>query len=478
MTRHILIVDAVATNRIVLKVKLASAFYNVAMASSGAEALERAQDTQPSVVIIGSLRDMSHADLCRNLKSHDRTRHAAIVILTGDTDSRRRLAALQAGADDVVSKPFDDAVLLARLRSLQRGRDAAAEMQLREETHRALGLSDGDARPFETPGRIAVIAADRRAVAGEVQTLRRILPHKIELHAPRDFLRRATDLRRSNATPDAFLMVLSRDSASKELQVLPDFRTWDPTRRAGVLVLAPSGDRASAAGALDLGADDVVRLGTAPDEIALRLDRLVRRKRRADKLHDTLQDGLRAAVTDPLTGLHNRRFALPHLGRVAAQARRSGRSFAVMVADLDHFKQINDRYGHAAGDAVLCEVARRMKSCLRPVDLVARIGGEEFLVVMPDVTRQVAQGTAHRLRAAIADMRFDIPGRAEPIDVTMSIGVTLEHGRIGKGAAVGAMEPGAAGSPVAQSLLSRADQALYGAKAHGRNQVELDRPAA
>lgn len=478
MTRHILIVDAVATNRIVLKVKLASAFYNVAQASSGAEAVQSAQHTQPSVIIIGSLRDMSCAQLCQTLKSDARTRQAAIVILTSDTDSRGRLAALQAGADDVVSKPCDDAVLLARLRSLQRGRDAAAEMQLREETHRALGLSETDARPFEAPGRIAVIAQDRAAIAQEVQALRRILPHMIELHAPQDFLRRANDLNRANATPDAFLLTLSQDAATKELQVLPDLRTWDPTRRAGVLVMAPGGDRVCTANALDLGADDVIRHGTSRDEIALRLDRLVRRKRRADELRDTLQDGLRAAVTDPLTGLHNRRFALPHLARVADRARRSARSFAVMVADLDHFKQINDRYGHAAGDAVLCEVSSRMKSCLRPVDLVARIGGEEFLIVMPDVTGRVAQATAHRLRAAIADARFNVPGRSEPIGVTISIGVTLEQGMITTAAPDGrpmAAETDAVG---AEALLARADQALYAAKAHGRNQVELDRPAA
>ncbi|MDA7427966.1 diguanylate cyclase [Primorskyibacter aestuariivivens] len=478
MTRHILIVDAVATNRIVLKVKLASAFYSVAQASSGAEAVQSARQSKPSVIIVGSLRDMTGADLCQTLKSDPRTRQAAIVILTSDADSRARLAALQAGADDVVSKPCDDAVLLARLRSLQRGRDAAAEMQLREETHRTLGLSEAETRPFDVPGRIAVIAADRGTAAQEVQALRRILPHKIELHATQDFLRRATDPVRMHATPDAFLLVLTQDTASKELQVLPDLRTWDPTRRAGVLVVAPPGDRISTASALDLGADDVVKRGTSRDEIALRLDRLVRRKHRADELRDTLQDGLRAAVTDPLTGLHNRRFALPHLARVADRARRSARSFAVMVADLDHFKQINDRYGHAAGDAVLCEVSSRMTSCLRPVDLVARIGGEEFLIVMPDVTGRAAQATAHRLRAAIADARFAVPGRSEPIGVTISIGVTLEQGTITPSAPDGRSIASATDAAVAEALLARADQALYAAKAHGRNQVELDRPAA
>lgn len=476
MPRQILIVDAVATNRIVLKVKLASAFYNVDQARTGQEALTLARNTSPAIIIVGTLNDMSSVDLCKMLKSDRSMTQPAVVMLSCQHDIGARLTALRAGADDVIGRPYDDAVLLARLRSLYRSRDTEAELQLRESTHRALGLSERAAVPFDAPGLVTVIAEDRGLLATHVSMLRRALHHRIELRSPRDLLRQSADPRRNGPAPDTFLLALTPEKASTELKLLPEFRTWDGARQAGILVMAPEGDRASTAGALDLGADDVVSHATSGEELALRIDRLVERKRRTDMLKNTVRAGLRAAVTDPLTGLHNRRFALPHLARVADHAATTRRGFAVMIADLDHFKQINDRHGHAAGDAVLVEVAKRFPCCLRPVDLVARIGGEEFLIVLPDVTGRAAQLAADRLRTAIADHPFELPGRSTAIQVTVSIGVAMEGPGKHQGGAVSDRAPRA--DALAESLLARADRALYGAKAHGRNQVELTRPAA
>ncbi|MFU8883513.1 MAG: GGDEF domain-containing protein, partial [Rhodobacterales bacterium] len=186
--------------------------------------------------------------------------------------------------------------------------------------------------------------------------------------------------------------------------------------------------------------------------------------------------GLRAAVTDPLTGLYNRRYALPHLTRMTEQASRSGRRFAVMLADLDHFKAINDRFGHAAGDAVLVEVAHRLRSNLRAVDLVARIGGEEFLIALPDTDRTEARVAARRLCRIIAQDPFILPGKGQSTSMTVSIGVTMGHSGQPPERVI---DPDCdiAADPV-QQLLLQADKALYGAKACGRNQVTLSKPAA
>lgn len=475
MPRQILIVDAVATNRIVLKVKLASAFYNVVQARTGQEALSLIRNTAPAVVLIGTLRDMSPLDLCDQIKIGNDQRDCAVVMLVAEDDAGARLLALRAGADDVIGRPYDDAILLARLRSLFRFRDTEEELRLRESTNRALGLSDSSAARFEGPGLITLIAEDCGQLAARVTALRKVLPHRIELRTPREMIRRAADARKPARAPDAFLLALTSDTPSSELQFLPESRSWDGTRRAGVLVLAPEGDRDATASALDLGADDVASDATSIAELALRLDRLVQRKRRSDALRNTVRDGLRAAVTDPLTGLHNRRFALPHLARVVEHATQTGRTFSVMIADLDFFKRINDMYGHAAGDAVLIETAKRLLAELRSVDLVARIGGEEFLIVLPDIAGRAAQRTADRLRAAIADRAFDIPGRPDPVPVTISIGVTLATARpVSERDVLSDMDF----DRIAQTLIARADSALYGAKAHGRNQVELSRPAA
>lgn len=478
MPRHVLIVDAVATNRIVLKVKLTAAFYDVDQARSGAEALQRISAEAPTMILVGSLDDMTPEDFCKHLKSNADTAHIAIILIAGSSLDGLRIRALDAGADDVIEKPFDEAILLARLRSLQRAHDAAAELQLRDATHQALGLSDAPQAAFDKAGRITIVTDDVAGFAAHLRDLRTTLPHRIELRDPRSFLRKSSNPRAREQAADVYLLALSEETAETELQILPELRSRDTTREASLLVQIPENRRPLIAAALDLGADDVIDTSAGLDEIALRLDRLIRRKQKADRLRNTVRDGLRAAVTDPLTGLHNRRFALPHLGRVAEQSRRSNRPFAVMVADLDHFKRINDSYGHAAGDAVLREVARRFKAHLRPLDLVARIGGEEFLIVLPDISGRVAQRTAHRLCEAIAETGFIIPGHSAPIRVTISIGLTTEQ--CGQRAAPQYSEE--LSGPLEQlhpnTLISRADRALFGAKAHGRNQVEFSRPAA
>jgi two-component system cell cycle response regulator len=215
--------------------------------------------------------------------------------------------------------------------------------------------------------------------------------------------------------------------------------------------------------ALDLGANDLIEATADPEETAHRIRTQIDRKRQSDRLRDSVATGLRLAMTDPLTGLHNRRYALPHLTRIAERAELAGRQFAVMVLDLDRFKSINDTYGHAAGDTVLVEVAQRLKSNLRAVDLLARIGGEEFLVALPETTPEAAQATAERLRRVIGERSIPLPKGEEDIPVTVSIGLVL-----GPSTTYGSVD----------DLVNLADRALLGSKAEGRNLVTVGRSAA
>ena len=200
----------------------------------------------------------------------------------------------------------------------------------------------------------------------------------------------------------------------------------------------------------------------------MRIKALHKRLRTDAHVRATYRTGLNAAILDPLTGLHNRRYAMPHLGQISNHAIATSKPFAVMVADLDHFKQINDAYGHASGDAVLIEVAKRLRAALRCSDMVARIGGEEFLIAMPNTTPQEASAAAVRICNDIGSQPFEVPGSAKPVQVTVSIGMA-----IGGDASEAAAKDG-----VGALLLDRADKALYSAKVCGRNRVTLSRPAA
>jgi two-component system cell cycle response regulator len=202
--------------------------------------------------------------------------------------------------------------------------------------------------------------------------------------------------------------------------------------------------------------------------MALRVATQLRRARAADAMRRRLREGLQLAVTDPLTGLPNRRYAMSHLARVAERAARRGSGFAALALDLDRFKDVNDAHGHAAGDAVLRAVADRLQRGLRPVDLLARIGGEEFLAVLPDIGAEEARDAAERLRGAAGAVPVCLAGGAS-VAQTVSIGV----------ACTAPTTPGAPPADV-DTLVERADRALYDAKTSGRNRVcsAADAPAA
>lgn len=182
-------------------------------------------------------------------------------------------------------------------------------------------------------------------------------------------------------------------------------------------------------------------------EVARRTEELQRANERLEKV----------ALTDPLTGLFNRRYLDQTLALEITRQRRAGRPFSVLMLDLDNFKHYNDTHGHPRGDELLRRLARILTDCLRGSDVVARVGGEEFLVLLFDTAADAALVTAEKLRAAVADYSFPF-GEEQPLGrVTISIGVAQwpTHGEH------------------VDRVLEAADQALYASKAGGRNRVTL-----
>lgn len=467
MQGNILIVDSIVTNRIVLKVKLKKAFYDVLQVTTMAEAVRTAGKDAPDLIIAGlSLPDGGAATLCERLRQDPRTEHVPVLGIGCQPDRQARVAALKAGVHDVLYQPVDETFLLGRVRNLIRTHNTAAEWQIREDTCRALGLAEPKAT-FEEQGRCVMVGSDLPRLQSFAKDLRPVLRTTLTLATPGTLMQQVAD----EDIPDVFVLVLPRNTAAaiEEMRLISTLRATSAARHTGLIVLQTSADTSLAANALDLGADDVMTDGFDAVELALRVRAVMRQKRLGEHLRASVRNSLQAAVFDPLTSLYNRRYAMPHLGRVAAHARSTGRSFAVMAADLDHFKRINDVYGHASGDAVLKEVAKRLRSVMRNTDMVARVGGEEFMIVMPGASRLEAQHVADRICQDISATAFSVPGNATPIEVTISIG--LEMGGMGD-----ALEGNA--ETLAAMIFDRADRALYVAKGRGRNQVKMARPAA
>lgn len=468
MAGTVLVVDDTSTNRIILKVKLSTACYDVIQAESGAQAVQLARSEHPDLILLDmALPDCDGLDVCRQLKSHPKTADIPIIIVTSPRQSTVRLEALQAGAEDFLTRPFDDSVLLARLRSLLRARSTAAELAMRESTNQALGFAEAaaDHTALAPPARVALIAG-KPGVGGHLQ---KELSRRLPFHFYVTMANRALAFPGTSGVPDAFIIEETLVEPGDGLSLLSELRARPNSRHAAIIIAVPPGSGARAAMALDLGASDLIHLPLDPEEAVLRISTQIARKRQADHLRRQLQHGLEMALIDPLTGLHNRRYGLSHLERIHTRAVEKGQQYALMIADLDHFKEVNDRYGHASGDAVLCEVAARLTRHLRSSDLIARIGGEEFMILMPNTTACEAQQVADRLRRDV---------RTTPI--ALDNGITLKQ-TISIGLALGGVgpDPDPDGTDSGSRLfLEQADQALYNAKEAGRDRLRMATPHA
>ena len=228
------------------------------------------------------------------------------------------------------------------------------------------------------------------------------------------------------------------------LGVLAQLKADAQLRTVPVIVSTAWDDTETVTQALGAGAHDYVKKPFVPDELAARVDAAVRLKAERDAL---TQD----ASMDPLTGLPNRRSLTTELEREHALARRGRPIFSVLLLDVDHFKAVNDQRGHAAGDQVLQEIGRRLRSRARTSDVVGRWGGEEFLIVAPDTDVSGAQILADGLRTALAEDPFLV--ESGPVRITASVGVAAWE------------------RETVDELLGRADDALYAAKSSGRDVV-------
>jgi two-component system cell cycle response regulator len=462
MNGHILIVDDIATNRIIGRSRLAAAFYEPILAASGAECLALAVSRHPDLILLDlQLPDIPGHEVLRRLRADPATRDIPVIVLTAATDSSVRLAALAAGADDVICKPAAEAVLLARMRNLLRAK-AGVDFPAGE------ALAPGFAEPapaFDRKATVAVVAAEgdrgRQLQAELAQTLG---GRPRLLSRPQALAEAGVADSGHSDVPDVFIVQDDGSDTTGTLRFLSELKSHQATQHSAVCVLGRSGDGDEAAMAFDLGADDVVGAEVTAAELALRTRGLIRRKQRGDQKRARIKDSLRLAVIDPLTGLYNRRYAMPRLDAIAARSARDGRPYAVMIVDLDRFKLVNDKHGHGAGDQVLIEVSRRLTANLRAADLLARIGGEEFLVALPEAGMPLARAVAERLCRSIEEHPIRLASGAQ-LTVTVSIGVAVSDGVD-------------AGRSLPEAVIEAADLALLDSKGSGRNQVTFRLSAA
>jgi two-component system cell cycle response regulator len=452
MSARVLVVDDILPNVKLLEAKLASEYYDVLTATSGPEALEKVQTLSPDIVLLDVMMPgMDGFEVCQEIKSDPQYAHIPVVMVTALTDAADRVRGLQAGADDFLSKPLNDTALMARVRSLVRLKMTVDEWRIRENTASQLGVVDKGGTVMNEPvenARILVVEDQSYDAEKCVETL------KVDNDVV-DVVENGIDAMHKMTTIDYDLMIISLNLQDEDgLRLCSHLRSSDRSRAIPILMVAAEEDMSRIAHGLEIGTHDYILRPVDGNELLARVRTQVRRKRFQERLRATYEISLSMALTDTLTGLYNRRYFDVHVQKILQKNETSRKSLGILMMDIDNFKSVNDTYGHAVGDEILKEFAARLQDKLRGFDMVARLGGEEFVALLPDVDEEMAHIVAERLRCAIEDVPFICGVPTGELQITTSIGGTV----VGKGIVADAAV-----------VMKEADDALYKAKESGRN---------
>ena len=337
MSARILIVDDLAASVKVLAAKLTSEYYDVLTAHDGPTALETVAREMPDLVLLDVMMPgMDGFEVCRRIKKTARTAHIPVVMVTALNDMRDRVNGLQAGADDFLTKPLNDIMLFARVRSLVRMKRTFDQWSLHQQTLRDLGF-DVDPDMTDVHGRAArVIVVDSSEIQSD--NIRGVLER--DGHAVSVLNSYADDAPQIAAgLPD--VVVISMDFEGDEpLRLASRLRSQEPTRQVPILLIGDAEDESNLIKGLELGVNDCVVRPVDEQEIVARVRTQVRRKRYQEMLQANFQQHLSMALTDGLTGLHNRRYLESHLDGIVKRAGEGGHGLSLVLIDLDHFKRV------------------------------------------------------------------------------------------------------------------------------------------
>jgi two-component system cell cycle response regulator len=451
MTALVLVVDDLAPNVKLLETKLTSEYYNVITAGNGFEAISVAKAQRPDIILLDVMMpEMDGFEACQKLKSDPETAHIPVIMVTALSEPSDRVRGLQAGADDFLTKPINDTALFARLKSLVRLKIMVDELRLRGQSSLQMGVAGGGNISVETHG-CKVLMIDDDTVQSR-QTGERLITEGYQFAACDEPERAVT----TAVEGDYDLVIVSTQLFDADgLRLCSQLRGHEATRHVPLLILVDEDDQALLLKGLELGVNDYLITPMDFNEMVARVRTQLRRKRYQDALKSSYVQTLSLATTDNLTGLYNRHYMGTHLQNMAASSQSAYRPLSLMIMDIDHFKSVNDTYGHAIGDMVLKEVAKTIIDCIRGSDLAVRYGGEEFVVVMPNTSLEQGIDVAERIRRVLEEKSLPIPHPDGSIRRTVSVGVAeLQDG-----------------GDTIDALICRADDLLYQAKHGGRNRV-------
>src|SRR5256885_5361884 len=417
MSARILVADDVPANVKLLEARLSAEYFDVLTAANGAEALQICARAECDIVLLDIMMpDMDGFEVCRRLKSNPAPHFIRVVMITALDSPADRVRGLEAGADDFLTKPVSDIVLIARVRSLTRLKMMDDELRMRAITSLEIGV--------QAPERSAVADAGKGGrillVDDRPSSFERLAPvlsteHRVDVET------NAAEavFHAAEGNYDLLIISLGLDNFDG-LRLCSQLRSLERTRQVPILAVADADNNTRLLRGLEIGVNDYLLRPVDKNELLARARTQIRKRRYTDHLRDNVQSSIEMAITDALTGLHNRRYMESHLSTLAEQASTRGKPLALMMLDIDFFKAINDTYGHDAGDDVLREFAVRIRKSIRGIDLACRYGGGGVVTRVPETDLHVAGLAAESLRSPYAGDTFPVIKGTENNYVTKS----------------------------------------------------------
>ncbi len=455
MTASILVVDDVPANLKLLEAKLQNEYYDVITAKDGFEAIEITKKRKPDLILLDVMMPgIDGFETCKRLKADKEVSHIPIIMVTALSEQADRVRGLEAGADEFLTKPINDTTLFLRVKSLVRVKVLLDELRMRDQTAAQLGITAENAFISDVSGSNILLVDD-----DPVQTKQMVskLNEEFNVTTIDDV---SIVLEKAPAGKFDIILVSTLLSETDGLRLAMQIKGLEEIRHVPVLILVDEDDTRSMTKGLEMGINDYVRVPIDKNELIARVRTQIRRKRYQEALRSNYQQSISMAITDNLTGLYNRHYLSTHLNNLVAQVEKNSKPLSLIIMDMDHFKKVNDTYGHDVGDSFLKQLSKMIVDVSRSSDLVARFGGEEFVVLLPEADSAAALEAAERVRKRVNSTPFVVkPG--ETIQKTVSLGV----------ATVTPFSLSASYQESAATLLKAADEALYKAKHGGRDQT-------